>query len=251
MEKCTFCLQRIAAARIVADIENRPIGADEVRTACQAACPTQAISFGNMAEGGRWSSVSAARCLTRCCRIRTRVRASPTRRASPIPNPALGTHDMSGIPVPIRVRSGGAARQQQPRHDGSRLRPGDAEQTVPLVVDRDRALRRPYRRAAHLNRLAVLAGRWHLGHRLARDVGLRHHQLCLVDRDRQRRHLHLCAVLSDPVRMAELDQPPRRVNDAVRRRLRRHLSNPPSRPAMVVLLAAAVSRDHAHLAAIP
>ena len=52
MEKCTFCLQRIAAARIVADIENRPIGADEVRTACQAACPTQAFSFGNMAEGG-------------------------------------------------------------------------------------------------------------------------------------------------------------------------------------------------------
>jgi Fe-S-cluster-containing dehydrogenase component len=52
MEKCTFCLQRIAAARVVADIENRPIGADEVRTACQAACPTQAFSFGNMAEGG-------------------------------------------------------------------------------------------------------------------------------------------------------------------------------------------------------
>ncbi len=52
MEKCTFCLQRIAAARIVADIENRPIGADEVRTACQAACPTEAFSFGNMAEGG-------------------------------------------------------------------------------------------------------------------------------------------------------------------------------------------------------
>jgi MoCo/4Fe-4S cofactor protein with predicted Tat translocation signal len=52
MEKCTFCLQRIAAARIAADIENRPIGAGEVRTACQSACPTQAISFGNMAEGG-------------------------------------------------------------------------------------------------------------------------------------------------------------------------------------------------------
>ncbi len=52
MEKCTFCLQRIAAARIVADIENRPVGAEEVRTACQAACPAQAFTFGNMAEGG-------------------------------------------------------------------------------------------------------------------------------------------------------------------------------------------------------
>jgi Fe-S-cluster-containing dehydrogenase component len=47
MEKCTFCLQRIAEARIAADRENRPVG--EVRTACQAACPTQAFTFGNMA----------------------------------------------------------------------------------------------------------------------------------------------------------------------------------------------------------
>jgi len=53
MEKCTFCLQRIAAARIDADAANRPVGADEVKTACQAACPTQAFSFGNMAEGGQ------------------------------------------------------------------------------------------------------------------------------------------------------------------------------------------------------
>jgi molybdopterin-containing oxidoreductase family iron-sulfur binding subunit len=48
MEKCTFCLQRIAEARISADRENRPVG--EVRTACQAACPTQAITFGNMGD---------------------------------------------------------------------------------------------------------------------------------------------------------------------------------------------------------
>ena len=48
MEKCTFCLQRIAAARIAADTENRAVGANEVHTACQAACPTQAFTFGNM-----------------------------------------------------------------------------------------------------------------------------------------------------------------------------------------------------------
>lgn len=47
MEKCTFCIQRIAEARIAADRENRPVG--EVKTACQAACPTQAFTFGNMA----------------------------------------------------------------------------------------------------------------------------------------------------------------------------------------------------------
>ncbi|HEX5325328.1 MAG TPA: 4Fe-4S dicluster domain-containing protein, partial [Acetobacteraceae bacterium] len=47
MEKCTYCLQRIAAARITADRENRPVGPQEVRTACQAACPTQAFTFGD------------------------------------------------------------------------------------------------------------------------------------------------------------------------------------------------------------
>ncbi len=52
MEKCTFCLQRIAAARIDADAGNRPVGANEVQTACQAACPAQAITFGNMAQPG-------------------------------------------------------------------------------------------------------------------------------------------------------------------------------------------------------
>ena len=50
MEKCTFCLQRIAEARIAADRDNLPVG--EVRTACQAACPTQAFTFGNMADPG-------------------------------------------------------------------------------------------------------------------------------------------------------------------------------------------------------
>ena len=48
MEKCTFCLQRIAEARITADRESRPVG--EVKTACQAACPTQAFTFGNMGD---------------------------------------------------------------------------------------------------------------------------------------------------------------------------------------------------------
>jgi molybdopterin-containing oxidoreductase family iron-sulfur binding subunit len=48
MEKCTFCLQRIAEARIAADRENRPVGT--VTTACQAACPTQAITFGNLRD---------------------------------------------------------------------------------------------------------------------------------------------------------------------------------------------------------
>jgi MoCo/4Fe-4S cofactor protein with predicted Tat translocation signal len=50
MEKCTYCVQRINAARIAADIENRPIRDGEILTACQAACPTQALTFGNLNE---------------------------------------------------------------------------------------------------------------------------------------------------------------------------------------------------------
>jgi MoCo/4Fe-4S cofactor protein with predicted Tat translocation signal len=48
MEKCTYCVQRISAARIASDRENRPIADGEVRTACQQACPTNAIVFGNL-----------------------------------------------------------------------------------------------------------------------------------------------------------------------------------------------------------
>jgi Fe-S-cluster-containing dehydrogenase component len=48
MEKCTYCVQRISAARRAAEREDRPIGLDEVKTACQSACPTSAITFGDL-----------------------------------------------------------------------------------------------------------------------------------------------------------------------------------------------------------
>ncbi len=48
MEKCSYCIQRITAAKIHADKENREIRDGEVITACQQACPTEAIVFGNI-----------------------------------------------------------------------------------------------------------------------------------------------------------------------------------------------------------
>ncbi len=47
MEKCTYCIQRINAGRIEAEKQNRPVHDGEVVTACEAACPAEAIVFGN------------------------------------------------------------------------------------------------------------------------------------------------------------------------------------------------------------
>jgi len=48
MEKCTYCVQRINAARIQAKREEREVRDGDVVTACQAVCPTEAIAFGNI-----------------------------------------------------------------------------------------------------------------------------------------------------------------------------------------------------------
>ena len=48
MEKCTYCVQRITRARIEAEKQDRRIRDGEVVTACQAACPTGAIVFGDL-----------------------------------------------------------------------------------------------------------------------------------------------------------------------------------------------------------
>ncbi|HVB02472.1 MAG TPA: TAT-variant-translocated molybdopterin oxidoreductase [Chitinophagaceae bacterium] len=48
MEKCTFCVQRLQDAKLVAKKAGRPLIDGEAVTACQQACPTQAIAFGNI-----------------------------------------------------------------------------------------------------------------------------------------------------------------------------------------------------------
>jgi molybdopterin-containing oxidoreductase family iron-sulfur binding subunit len=50
MEKCTYCVQRIRRAEIDARVAGRRLGERDVQTACQAACPTQAIAFGSITD---------------------------------------------------------------------------------------------------------------------------------------------------------------------------------------------------------
>ncbi len=91
MEKCTYCVQRITAARIQAETEGRPIADGEVLTACQAACPSGAIVFGNLADSA--SQVAQQRALARnytlLAQLNTRPRTTYLATV-PNPNPAIG-----------------------------------------------------------------------------------------------------------------------------------------------------------------
>jgi len=51
MEKCTYCVQRIERARISTRVQGRGMRDGDVVTACQQACPTQAIVFGDLNDG--------------------------------------------------------------------------------------------------------------------------------------------------------------------------------------------------------
>jgi Fe-S-cluster-containing dehydrogenase component len=75
MEKCTYCVQRIEEAKIEADKENRLVKDGEIQTACQQACPAQAITFGNINDRG--SRVSALRAQARSYQVIADINTRP------------------------------------------------------------------------------------------------------------------------------------------------------------------------------
>ena len=58
IEKCTYCVQRIREGQRRANLEDRPIRDGEVQTACQQACPTNAIDFGDLRDPASRVAVS-------------------------------------------------------------------------------------------------------------------------------------------------------------------------------------------------
>jgi molybdopterin-containing oxidoreductase family iron-sulfur binding subunit len=50
MEKCSLCVQRIQAGKLSAKQENRVVADGDIQTACQQACPAQAIVFGDFRD---------------------------------------------------------------------------------------------------------------------------------------------------------------------------------------------------------
>lgn len=91
MEKCTYCIQRIETAHIAADKDGRRIADGEIRTACQAVCPTRAITFGNIADPA--SAVSREKASPRNYALLGELNTRPhTTYLAGLrnPNPALG-----------------------------------------------------------------------------------------------------------------------------------------------------------------
>ncbi len=50
VEKCSLCVQRIQEKKLLAKRENRQLADGEIKTACQASCPADAITFGNLLD---------------------------------------------------------------------------------------------------------------------------------------------------------------------------------------------------------
>jgi molybdopterin-containing oxidoreductase family iron-sulfur binding subunit len=59
MEKCTYCVQRLNRSKLDAKLAGREMRDGDVKTACQQACPAQAIRFGDLRDAG--SAVAQAK----------------------------------------------------------------------------------------------------------------------------------------------------------------------------------------------
>ncbi len=107
MEKCSYCVQRINQARIEAKKQDREIRDGEIKTACQQACPADALTFGDINDADSAVSRTKASPLnyTLLGDLGTRPRTTYLAKVTN-PNPALTR------------AAGEAGGHGQPTHEG-------------------------------------------------------------------------------------------------------------------------------------
>jgi molybdopterin-containing oxidoreductase family iron-sulfur binding subunit len=100
MEKCTYCTQRIVRAKIDAKLAGRELQDGDVKTACQQACPAQAIEFGDIRDES--SRVAKAKADPRNYALLDELNTRPrTTYLSKVRNPNPELEPSSGAERPV------------------------------------------------------------------------------------------------------------------------------------------------------
>jgi molybdopterin-containing oxidoreductase family iron-sulfur binding subunit len=238
MEKCTYCVQRISAARIDARMEDRTVRDGEIKTACQSACPTQAIVFGDANDPT--SLVSRLKSSPRNYALLGDLNTQPrttylARVADTRGEPETGGEVWSRRirlrprPLPILPSRRGSAGAGPFRF----WHPACSWPCSPM----------PYH-AAPVRHRAV-------GHQHPLCLGIRPHQLCLVDRHRQRGEPRGQHPRAAPARPANRRQSLCGSRQPDRGHLRRHLPDLSPRKTLAVLLGVSTALHVRCLAAVP